>query len=110
MTLQPAKKVCRQVLFFPAPARCLKWQNILRRAGIPFDDAVQEYTSRHRAQPGISGPAQNQRLPGRNRYPGKTEKSVELHLECIENGPAWFDLYILLRTGPSLIMTREASE
>jgi len=74
LTLQPAKKVCRQDLFFPEPARWLKWQNILRRVDIPFDDAVQEYTSRHRAQPEISGPEQNQRLPGRNRYPGKTEK------------------------------------
>ena len=79
-----------------------------KAAGILFEEAVKEYTSRHRVKPGITGLAQINGYRGETDTLEKIEKRVEFDLEYIENWSVWFDLYILFRTVPSVIMTREA--
>lgn len=38
----------------------------------------------------------------------KIEKRVEYDLQHIENWSVWFDLYVLFRTIPAVLLTREA--
>ncbi|MCF5468972.1 undecaprenyl-phosphate glucose phosphotransferase [Pseudomonas syringae] len=79
-----------------------------KAAGILFEQAVKEYTSRHRVKPGITGLAQINGYRGETDTVEKIEKRVEFDLEYIENWSVWFDLYILMRTVPAVIFTREA--
>jgi len=79
-----------------------------KAAGILFEEAVQEYTSRHRVKPGITGWAQINGYRGETDTLEKIEKRVEFDLEYIENRSVWFDLDILYRTVPAVIMTKEA--
>ncbi|MPQ66302.1 MULTISPECIES: undecaprenyl-phosphate glucose phosphotransferase [Pseudomonas] len=79
-----------------------------KAAGILFEEAVKEYTSRHRVKPGITGLAQINGYRGETDTLEKIEKRVEFDLEYIENWSIWFDLYILFRTVPAVLMTREA--
>ncbi|MCD5992790.1 undecaprenyl-phosphate glucose phosphotransferase [Pseudomonas sp. CDFA 602] len=78
-----------------------------KAAGILFEQAVKEYTSRHRVKPGITGLAQINGYRGETDTVEKIEKRVEFDLEYIENWSVWFDLYILMRTVPAVIFTRE---
>ncbi|MDE1167645.1 MAG: undecaprenyl-phosphate glucose phosphotransferase [Pseudomonas sp.] len=78
-----------------------------KAAGILFEEAVKEYTSRHRVKPGITGLAQINGYRGETDTLEKIEKRVEFDLEYIENWSVWFDLYILLRTVPAVLLTRE---
>lgn len=79
-----------------------------KAAGILFEEAVQEYTSRHRVKPGITGWAQINGYRGETDTLEKIEKRVEFDLEYIENWSVWFDLYILFRTVPAVLLTKEA--
>lgn len=79
-----------------------------KAAGILFEQAVKEYTSRHRVKPGITGLAQIHGFRGETDTVPKIEKRVEFDLEYIKNWSVWFDLYILLRTVPAVLFTREA--
>lgn len=79
-----------------------------KAAGILFEDAVKEYTARHRVKPGITGWAQINGYRGETDTLEKIEKRVEFDLQYIENWSVWFDLYILFRTLPAVILTREA--
>jgi len=78
-----------------------------KAAGILFEEAVKEYTSRHRVKPGITGLAQINGYRGETDTLEKIEKRVEFDLEYIENWSVWFDLYILFRTVPAVFLTRE---
>ncbi len=78
-----------------------------KAAGILFEQAVKEYTSRHRVKPGITGLAQINGFRGETDTVEKIEKRVEFDLEYIENWSVWFDIYILLRTVPAVLFTRE---
>ncbi|KQQ57243.1 undecaprenyl-phosphate glucose phosphotransferase [Pseudomonas sp. Leaf127] len=78
-----------------------------KAAGILFEQAVKEYTSRHRVKPGITGLAQINGYRGETDTVEKIEKRVEFDLEYIENWSVWFDLYILLRTVPAVLLNRE---
>ncbi|WNW09614.1 undecaprenyl-phosphate glucose phosphotransferase [Pseudomonas sp. DTU_2021_1001937_2_SI_NGA_ILE_001] len=78
-----------------------------KAAGILFEQAVKEYTSRHRVKPGITGLAQIKGYRGETDTVEKIEKRVELDLEYIENWSVWFDLYILIRTVPAVLLNRE---
>jgi Undecaprenyl-phosphate glucose phosphotransferase len=78
-----------------------------KAAGILFEQAVKEYTSRHRVKPGITGLAQINGYRGETDTVEKIEKRVEFDLEYIENWSVWFDIYILLRTVPAVLFTRE---
>ncbi|MDY7559698.1 undecaprenyl-phosphate glucose phosphotransferase [Pseudomonas sp. CCC3.2] len=79
-----------------------------KAAGILFEEVVKEYTSRHRVKPGITGLAQINGYRGETDTVEKIEKRVEFDLEYIENWSVWFDLYILFRTVPAVLFTREA--
>lgn len=79
-----------------------------KAAGILFEEAVKEYTSRHRVKPGITGWAQINGYRGETDTLEKIEKRVEFDLEYIENWSIWLDLYILFRTVPAVILTKEA--
>lgn len=76
--------------------------------GILFEDAVKEYTSRHRVKPGITGWAQVKGYRGETDTLEKIEKRVEYDLDYIERWSVWFDLYILLRTFPAVLFSKEA--
>lgn len=78
-----------------------------KAAGILFEDAVTEYTARHRVKPGITGLAQINGYRGETDTLEKIEKRVAFDLHYIENWSVWFDLYILARTVPALLFTKE---
>lgn len=79
-----------------------------KAANILFEDAVEEYTARHRVKPGITGWAQINGYRGETDTLEKIEKRVEHDLEYIEKWSVWFDLYILFRTIPALVFHRNA--
>lgn len=78
-----------------------------KAAGLNFEEAVEEYTARHRVKPGITGWAQINGYRGETDTLEKIEKRVEHDLEYIENWSLWFDLYILCRTLPAILDTKE---
>lgn len=72
---------------------------ILSKAdGRMFDEVVENYASRHRVKPGITGWAQVNGWRGETDTCEKLEKRVEHDLYYIENWSLWFDLYILFVT------------
>lgn len=79
-----------------------------KAAGVLFEDAVQNYAARHRVKPGITGWAQVNGFRGETDTLEKLEKRVEYDLEYIENWSILFDLYILLKTIPSIVFAKEA--
>lgn len=79
-----------------------------KAAGVLFEEAVEQYSARHRVKPGITGWAQVNGYRGETDTLDKIEKRVEYDLEYIENWSVWFDLYILFRTLPALILAKEA--
>lgn len=79
-----------------------------KAAGVLFENAVQNYAARHRVKPGITGWAQVNGYRGETDTLQKIEKRVEYDLEYIENWSILFDLYILLRTIPSVLFSKEA--
>jgi Undecaprenyl-phosphate glucose phosphotransferase len=79
-----------------------------KAAGVLFEDAVAEYTARHRVKPGITGWAQINGYRGETDTLEKIEKRVEFDLQYIEMWSVYFDLYILVRTIPAVLFTREA--
>lgn len=79
-----------------------------KAAGVLFEDAVEQYSARHRVKPGITGWAQINGYRGETDTLEKIEKRVEYDLEYIESWSVWFDLYILFRTLPALVLTKEA--
>ena len=62
----------------------------------------------HLIKPGLTGWAQVNGQRGETDTLEKIEKRVEYDLQYIENWSVWFDLYILFRTLPAVIFTREA--
>jgi lipopolysaccharide/colanic/teichoic acid biosynthesis glycosyltransferase len=79
-----------------------------KAAGILFEQAVKEYTSRHRVKPGITRLARIHGSRGETDTVQKIEKRVDFDLVYMENRSVWFDLYILLRTVAAVLLTREA--
>ncbi|MDH4764150.1 undecaprenyl-phosphate glucose phosphotransferase [Pseudomonas sp. CBMAI 2609] len=77
-------------------------------SGLMFEDAVIEYSARHRMNPGMTGWAQVNGLRGETDTLDKIERRIEYDLRYIEEWSLWLDLYILLRTLPSLIWSRTA--
>jgi Undecaprenyl-phosphate glucose phosphotransferase len=79
-----------------------------KAGNVLFEDAVEEYAARHRVKPGITGLAQINGYRGETDTLEKIEKRVEHDLDYIEKWSIWLDFYILLRTIPAIIFTREA--
>lgn len=78
-----------------------------KAAGVLFEDAVAEYSARHRVKPGITGWAQIHGYRGETDTLEKIEKRVEYDLEYIERWSLWFDLYILGATVPALLFNKD---
>ncbi|MBE3640452.1 exopolysaccharide biosynthesis polyprenyl glycosylphosphotransferase, partial [Mangrovicoccus algicola] len=80
-----------------------------RSAGMdPFAELVEDYASRHRLPPGLTGWAQINGLRGGIDAPEQLRARVAHDLYYIENWSLWFDLRILLRTPLALLDTRNA--
>ena len=62
-----------------------------KAAGVLFEDAVAEYSARHRVKPGITGWAQINGYRGETDTLEKIEKRVEFDLDYIERWSVWFD-------------------
>ena len=69
-----------------------------KAAGALFEDVVNDYASRHRVRPGITGWAQVNGWRGETDTVEKLEKRIEHDLYYIENWSIGFDLMIILRT------------
>ncbi|APQ14402.1 capsular biosynthesis protein [Pseudomonas oryzihabitans] len=77
-------------------------------AGLRFEEAVMEYSARHRVKPGMTGWAQVNGLRGETDTLDKIERRIEYDLRYIEEWSLWLDLYILCRTPFSLLWSRTA--
>lgn len=78
-----------------------------KAAGVPFEQAVSEYSSRHRVKPGITGWAQINGYRGETDTLFKIQKRVEYDLEYIAKWSVWLDLYIVFMTVPAVLSTKE---
>src|SRR5471032_1122036 len=78
-----------------------------KAAGVPYEVAVSEYSSRHRVKPGITGWAQINGYRGETDTLFKIQKRVEYDLEYISKWSVWFDLYIVFMTVPAVLSTKE---
>ncbi|MBA1275165.1 undecaprenyl-phosphate glucose phosphotransferase [Stutzerimonas azotifigens] len=78
-----------------------------KAAGVLFEDAVAEYSARHRVKPGITGWAQINGYRGETDTLEKIEKRVEFDLDYIERWSVWFDLKILFLTVPALLFNKD---
>ena len=67
-------------------------------AGSLLGELVEQYASRHRVRPGITGWAQVNGWRGETDRIEKIQKRVEYDLYYIENWSIWFDLLIILKT------------
>jgi len=74
----------------------------------PFANLVEDYASRHRLPPGVTGWAQINGFRGGIDESEQLQKRVSYDLHYIENWSLWFDLRILLRTPLALLNTRNA--
>ena len=73
-----------------------------------YYDVVDDYFSRHRVKPGVTGWAQINGWRGETDTREKIERRVEHDLYYIENWSFLFDMYILAKTPFSLIETENA--
>lgn len=73
-----------------------------------FSRIVEGYSARHRLPPGITGWAQIHGFRGEVDAPAKLRDRFEHDLYYIENWSIWLDLWILLRTPPTLLQSRMA--
>jgi Undecaprenyl-phosphate glucose phosphotransferase len=78
-----------------------------KAAGVPFEEAVREYSSRHRVKPGITGWAQINGYRGETDTLHKIQKRVQYDLEYISKWSVWLDLYIVFMTVPAILSTKE---
>ncbi len=102
----PHPAIVRSVPVHPTLSRPPPWYFSLSLS-IPFEEAVSEYSSRHRVKPGITGWAQINGYRGETDTLHKIKKRVEYDLEYIAKWSVWFDLYILFRTVPAVLLTKE---
>lgn len=71
-----------------------------------FGEVVATYAARHKVKPGMTGWAQVSGWRGETDTEEKLVRRLEHDLYYIENWSVLFDLYILLRTLPSLFSSR----
>ena len=71
-----------------------------------FGEVVATYAARHKVKPGMTGWAQVNGWRGETDTEEKLVRRLEHDLYYIENWSVLFDLYILLRTLPSLFSSR----
>lgn len=66
--------------------------------GLPMQEALEEYSARHRIKPGITGLAQVSGCRGEVDSQEKLRRRVSLDCHYIDNWSLAFDLWIILRT------------
>ncbi|WP_421791867.1 exopolysaccharide biosynthesis polyprenyl glycosylphosphotransferase [Hyphobacterium sp.] len=64
---------------------------------------VGEYAHRHRVKPGLTGWAQVNGSRGPLHTPESARERIRYDVEYIARASLWFDLWIMLRTGPALL-------
>ena len=74
----------------------------------PFGEIVKTYAARHNVKPGITGWAQVCGWRGETDTEEKLLKRLEYDLYYIENWSLLFDIYILIRTGATVLFSRTA--
>lgn len=67
-----------------------------------YSDKIEWYVTRHRIKPGMTGLAQVQGFRGETESLEKMASRVEWDLKYINNWSIWLDLWILVRTVPTL--------
>lgn len=73
-----------------------------------FSDVVAHYAARHKVKPGMTGWAQVNGWRGETDTEEKLLKRLEHDLYYIENWSVLLDLYIIARTGATLLFSRTA--
>jgi exopolysaccharide biosynthesis polyprenyl glycosylphosphotransferase len=76
--------------------------------GTPFELVTPHYPARHRVQPGMTGLAQVRGWRGETDTEEKLLGRVAADLEYIDNWSLWLDFGILVRTGLSVLIMRNA--
>ena len=64
---------------------------------------VAEYAHRHRVKPGLTGWAQVNGSRGPLHSPEAARERIRFDVEYIARASLWFDLWIMLKTGPALL-------
>ncbi|QNL18872.1 exopolysaccharide biosynthesis polyprenyl glycosylphosphotransferase [Hyphobacterium sp. CCMP332] len=64
---------------------------------------VGEYAHRHRVKPGLTGWAQVNGSRGPLHSPESARERIRYDVEYISKASLWFDLWIMLKTGPALL-------
>ncbi len=80
----------------------------MRTGNIESWKLVAHYAHRHRVKPGLTGWAQINGSRGPLDTPEQVRTRVRLDLEYINRAGFWFDLLIMLKTGPCLLGDSEA--
>lgn len=73
-----------------------------------YSELLEDYASRHRVKPGITGWAQINGFRGEITEPGLMEQRVRYDLEYIDNWSIWFDIKVLLLTPLFGFISRKA--
>ena len=73
-----------------------------------FSEIVKTYAARHNVKPGITGWAQTCGWRGETDTEEKLLKRLEHDLYYVENWSLLFDVYILIRTGATVLFSRAA--
>ena len=74
----------------------------------PFGEIVKTYAARHNVKPGITGWAQVCGWRGETDTEEKLLKRLEYDLHYVENWSLLFDVYVLIRTGATVLFQRTA--
>lgn len=75
----------------------------MKTGGTETSKLVAEYAHRHRVKPGITGWAQVNGSRGPLHSPEAARERVRWDIDYIARANFWFDLWIMLRTGPALL-------
>lgn len=75
----------------------------MKTGGTETAKLVSEYAHRHRVKPGITGWAQVNGSRGPLHSPESARDRIRWDLDYIAKANFWFDLWIMLRTGPALL-------
>lgn len=78
----------------------------MKTGGTETAKLVSEYAHRHRVKPGITGWAQVNGSRGPLHTPESARERIRWDLDYIAKANFWFDLWIMLRTGPALLGDR----
>jgi polysaccharide biosynthesis protein PslA len=76
--------------------------------GLPLHEAIEDYSSRHRLKPGITGWAQINGSRGEVDTLEKLRRRVALDCYYIERWSLLFDLWIIVRTAAMMLFDRDA--